>query len=236
VTDPSAAPAQIPLPFPAPKHFTFATFRAGANREAVEQLHRAAAGTDPRNVYLWGAPGTGRTHLLHAACNACSAAGRRALYLSMLMRAELAPAALEELEQYQLVCIDDLELAAGDHDWELALFHLFNRMREAGHPLLMTGASAPQGIPLQVPDLKSRLSWDMVYRLAPLDEQERFAALRERALLRGMEMPDDVVDFLSRRISRDLRSMLDWLDRLDEESLAAKKKLTVPFVRSLIGE
>jgi DnaA family protein len=225
--------AQIPLPFPLP-HLAFGSFWAGANQSLVDQLQRVAGGAEERAVYVWGAAGSGKSHLLQAACNRAGAVARRAAYVPLALRERLDPSLLEGLDEMHIVCVDDLGHVAGDPSWERALFDLFNRRRDAGRSLVLAAAAAPAALPIALPDLKSRFAWDLVFRIEPLDEAERFAALRHRASQRGMEIPDDVLRFLSRRIARDPHTLFRWLERLDRESLAAQKKLTVPFVKDLL--
>ena len=225
---------QIPLPLGGTDALTFDLYRATDNGMAVTELQHAAAGSAARNIYLWGDAGTGKSHLLHAACAAAAAAGRRPALVPLAQCRSLAPALLASLEDTDFVCIDDLDAIAGRPDWEQSLFHFFNRMRETQRPLVFAARSSASGCPICLPDLKSRLGWDLVFRLAPLQEAERFAALRQRARIRGMEIPDDVLGYLSRRIARDMHSLFAWLERLDQESLSAGKRLTVPFVRGLV--
>jgi DnaA family protein len=87
-----------------------------------------------------------------------------------------------------------------------------------------------------LPDLASRLAWDLVYRVAPLDEASLLQVLRQRGAMRGMEVPDEVLQYLSRRVPRDVHTLFQWLDKMDEASLSAKKKLTVPFIRDLLSK
>lgn len=225
---------QIPLPLAGRDRPGFELFRAGDNAAAVAALQRIAGGESTGNLYLWGEGATGKSHLLHAACRDAAQAGRRAVLIPLAARGTLTPALLDALEGLDLVCVDDLDAVAGQADWEQALFHLFNRSREAGRSLVFTACTAPAGVAIALPDLKSRLGWDLTFRLAPLAEADRFAALRERAAARGIEIPGEVMDFLVRRVARDMHSLFDWLDRLDHASLAAGKRLTVPFVRRLI--
>lgn len=227
-------PRQIPLPFAAAERIAFDIFWPGENRELLEQLQKLATGESACNIYLWGPSGAGKSHLLHAACNLASATNRRSAYVPLGQRGDLLPELLEGLDQLDLVGIDDLDQICGDAAWEMAVFHLFNRMREHGCPLIIAARASPKGTALELADLSSRLAWDLVYHLEPLDERARFQALRHRANLRGMDIPNDVLEFLSRRIGRDTRTLFDWLDKLDAASLAAKRKLTVPFVRDLV--
>lgn len=227
--------AQIPLPFKAAERISFDSFWGGANLDLVQQLRQVASGKSNRNIFLWGETGCGKTHLLHACCNEASQQARPAAFVPMSQVPDLSPAMLEGLESLALVCLDDLDRVAGDAQWEHAVFSLFNRLRDSGIPLLMSSRVGPRGIPVHLPDLASRLGWDLVYRVTPLDEPSRLRALQKRAALRGMELPDEVLEFLSRRLPRDVHTLFEWLDRLDEATLSAKKRLTVPFVRDLLG-
>jgi DnaA family protein len=231
---PSPQFPQIPLPLGSTDELTFDLYCAADNELALTELQRAAGGGAVRNVYLWGDAGTGKSHLLHAACAAADAGGRRAALVPLAQCSSLAPTLLESLEDLDFVCIDDLDAIAGQAAWEQPLFHLFNRMRETPRPLVFAARTSPAGCAISLPDLKSRLGWDLVFRLAPLPEAERFAALRRRAQMRGMEISDEVLDYLSRRIARDMHSLFSWLERLDRESLSASKRLTIPFVRELL--
>lgn len=224
---------QIPLPFPAP-HLAFEAFCAGSGQPLVDQLRRVALGEEERCIFLWGAPGTGKSHLLQAACLEADRHGRRAAYLPLADRGQLRPEVLEGLEALNLVCVDDLDTVCGIEEWEHGLFHLFNRMRDARRSLLLAAHAAPAALPVALPDLASRLSWDLVFHVEALDEAGRFAALSHRARLLGMEIPEEVLTWLARRVPRDQRTLFALLERLDRASLAAKRKLTVPFVRELI--
>ncbi len=226
---------QIPLPLSGTDQLTFDIYCGAENALALTEMQSAANGSSARNIYLWGDAGTGKSHLLHAACCAATAAGRRAVLVPLAQCQQLSPELFESLETFDLVCIDDLDAIASEPAWEQGLFHLFNRMREAKHPLLLAARTSPAGCAVALQDLKSRLGWDLVLRLSPLQEEERFTALRRRAQLRGLEIPDEVLDYLARRIARDMHSLFAWLDRLDRESLSAGKRLTVPFVRELMG-
>jgi len=142
---------------------------------------------------------------------------------------------LEGLEQQAVVTVDDVHAIAGQAAWEEALFHLFNRLREAGNRLVVSARGAPAALNLQLPDLVSRLGWGPVFQLQPLDDDGKRAALQLRARQRGMELPDEVAWYLLRRSPRDMDSLFELLQRLDVASLAAQRRLTIPFVRGLIA-
>lgn len=214
---------------------SFDSFHGEANAELVAGLVAAARGEPGANLFLWGEAGSGRSHLLHAVCHAADAAGLAVAYLPIAELCEHSPELLEGVEHFALICIDDIGACAGRRDWEEALFHAYNRVQAAGGRWLCTADNVPQSLGVGLPDLVSRLGWGMIYQLRPLDEAGKLAALQKRARLRGFELPDEVGQFLLRRLPRDNHALFSVLDRLDRESYAAQRKLTVPFVKQVLA-
>ena len=166
-------PIQLPLGIRLRDDATFANFYPGANAAAlgyVERVCSPEAGWSDELIYLWGNAGVGRSHLLQAACLRVEQRGELAVYLPLAEVAEYGPALLDNLEQSELVCLDDLEAVAGDPVWEEALFHLFNRLRDSGRRLLLAADASPREIAIQLPDLKSRLSLSLVFQLQELSD------------------------------------------------------------------
>jgi len=213
----------------------FSSFVAGPNSELLAQLRRTASGQGEQFFFCWGASGCGKTHLLQACCQQAASEGRAASYVSLRDAGRLSPALLEGWEQFDLACLDDLDAIAARPDWEEALFHLYNRMRERGSSLIVSAATAPAQIGIVLPDLRSRLGWGVVYQIRALDDTQRMQALQLRAREKGFDMPDETARYLLRRLPRDLPALFDLLERLDTASLAAQRKLTVPFVKSVLG-
>jgi DnaA family protein len=204
----------------------------------VEQLLALATGaaavrTD--NVYLAGASGVGKTHLLLATCAATEAAGRRAAYLPLLAAAGRLRDALEALEGNDLIAIDGLDVIAGNREDEVALFDAHNRARAAGVALVYAARDIPDAIGLGLPDLRSRLGQCTRITLAPLDDEGRREVLRQRAQRRGLVLEEAALDWLLKRVGRDLGGLTALLDRLDRASLAAQRRITVPFLRQTLG-
>ena len=218
---------------------SFRNFLPARNHEALAGLRSvcaAIARDEPppeRVLFLWGAAGSGRTHLLQAACRAVHESGHPALYFSATDAPTLAPAVLENAEQAELVCVDDVEHIAHLPGWERALFALCERMRAANHALVIAGARAPQTLGLELADLVTRLGWGPVYQLELLDDAEKLEALRQRARNRGFEVSDEVVRYVLARYPRDMASLFELLDRIDIASLASKRRVTIPFLRAL---
>ena len=226
---------QLPLALRPRSTATFRDFVAGCNAAATSHVQAAAAGRGEQFVYLWGSAGAGKSHLLESACHACGSQGKLSALVSLREWSTLGASVLDDLEQLTLVCIDDLDAIAGFSAWEERLFHLHNRARETGTRLLISGARSPAALGLGLSDLASRLSAALVYRLLELDDDQRISVLRRRAARRGFEMPEDVAEYLLRRQPRDMHSLMALVERLDAASLAAQRRVTIPFVRELLA-
>lgn len=221
---------QLPLGIGLKDSATFENFLPTGNELLLEALQ---SGNDD-TVYLWGPAGSGKTHLLQAVSHASATKGEAPAYLPFADLVELSPAILEGLEQQAVITVDDVHLVAGRSDWEEALFHLYNRVREAGHRIVVSATAPPNESGIKLPDLVTRLGWGPIFRLESLDDTGKRHALQLRANLRGMTLTDEVSEYLLRRCPRDMGSLFSLLDRLDQASLVAQRKLTIPFVRDVI--
>lgn len=228
-------PAQLSLAVQLPDDETFASFYPGENAQLITGLKNAAIGQGAPLLFFWGARGTGRSHLLHATCAEVNACGEAAAYIPLDQHSLFTPGVLEQMEQLPLVCLDNLESIAGNGQWEEALFDFFNRWKEHNQgSLIVTATTAPRKMGLCLPDLASRLDWGLAYQLRELDDEGKLSALQLRAELRGFKLPVDVGRFLLNRLSRDMRTLLQTLNELDNASLDAKRKLTIPFVKEAL--
>ncbi len=210
----------------------FATFVAGPNGGAVAALADGGPAAS-RVLWLWGRPGTGKTHLLQAACAASGAAGTAAAYLDL--RERMSPERLEGCEALPLVCLDSIELVADDDAWNAAVFRLYTLMQDLRGRLVVASRSAPASIGFRLPDLRSRMLAADVWQLQELADEEQMRALRTRAAQRGLELTRESALFLIRRLPRDMHSLCRLLDRLDEASLVAQRRLTIPFLRQALA-
>ena len=233
---PAGTDRQLPLAFSRLDIYDFASYLPGANGDAVERLLNTALGRGAKNIYLWGKQGAGKSHLLQAACKLAAADQRPCAYVPLALLGDARPEILASLDELSLVCMDDLDAIAGKDEWEVAMFNLFNRLKDADIPLVMSARNSPSGIPICLPDLKSRLAWDLSFRLRPMDESLKMIALKRRAEARGFALSDSVMEYLIRRVNRDTHNLFRWLDRLEVHSLVAQKKLTVPFVKRILEE
>lgn len=223
---------QLPLTLKFPPDQRLVSY---AGREDLRELiAQVASGERADWLYLAGAPGSGKTHLLLAACAHAQSLGRRATYLPLVSLAGRLDAALGGHEETDLVCLDGLDAIAGHRDDEVALFHFHNRARAGQARLIYSASAMPAVLPFVLPDLVSRLEQNTRLALEPLDETARRDVLRQRAARRGLELDEPVLDYLFRHVGRDLATLTGLLDRLDRESLAAQRRITVPFLRGVL--
>lgn len=226
--------AQVPLGLNPQDEATFDNYHAGCHAEIISALKKTAIGQGERIIYLCGARGQGLSHLLQACCHYAAIHQRRSVYLPLNQLVTLSPDVLNGLEALSLVCIDDLHCLANHPAWEEAVFHLFNRAHDAGGKLILTGNALPKSLPLQLKDLVSRLSWGVVYPLHPLTDEEKLTVLKTRANQRGMTLPDEVAKYILSHCPRHMRTLFAALDALDKASLAAQRRLTIPFVKEVL--
>lgn len=226
---------QLPLVLRWPRRQRFEHFHAGGNAAALAAVQELSMQPAAAWVYLHGSSGSGRSHLLMAACQAASEAGRRVQYLPLAAIGDPA-AALRGVAGSELLALDDLGAIAGQREAEHALFDLYNRARAEGSALLFAADAPPGQLGIELPDLRSRLGACTQFALKPLDDDERRAVLKAQATARGIELDSSVLDWLFTRYARDLGALLDLLDKLDQASLAAKRRITVPFLREFLRE
>ncbi|MBF0470895.1 MAG: DnaA regulatory inactivator Hda [Gammaproteobacteria bacterium] len=223
---------QNPLPFHLEEALTFANFEVGRNGELISQLK------DPTVSFLFlqGEGGCGKSHLLQAVCSAASARGEIARFLPLQQLFALGASVLEGIEGSAVVAIDDLQQIAGVAAWEEALFHLYNRMREGGGRVLVSGDALPAALGITTPDLLSRLQWGTIYTIAPLGDEARGRVMQRLAKVQGLQLSDAVVRYLLLRVPRTMPQLLELIQGLDYASMATKRRLTVPFVRDYLAQ
>lgn len=222
---------QLPLGVRLSDRARLASFAPGPNAEALEAVRVALAAQRRSVLWLWGPAGSGRSHLLQAACAEVAPSA----YFPLRELAHLGAAALEGAGGLACIAIDDVGLIAGDPAWELALFYLHRECEAAGARLLLAADTPPALAGFRLPDLASRLAAADIRSLRPLDESAQREALKLRAGLRGLELPEETARYLQRRFPRDMGTLLDLLERLDVAALSAQRRLTVPFIRQALA-
>ena len=231
---------QLPLPIHQIDDDTFDNFYAENSLLLLDSLRQNFVEVQQPFYYIWGGKSSGKSHLLKAVSNHFLLNNRTASYIALEKSQYFSPVVLDNAEQLDVVCLDDIQTVVGDEEWELAIFNLFNQIREQqffnGHKtlLLISADRAPADLDIQLPDLRSRLAWGEVYRLDDLNDEQKMEILKRNAYNKGLELPDEVASFLLKRLDRDLQVLLGKLDLLDRASLQAQRKLTVPFVKEIL--
>lgn len=213
---------------------TFDNFYPGHDKEIVAQLKLTAGGEGERIIYLCGARGQGCSHLLQACCHLAHKHGLTSAYLPLSNLISMSPEMLNGFETLSLVCIDDLHMIAGLPAWEEAVFHLYNRIYDAGGRIVLAAHELPKATNIQLPDLISRLSWGVVYQLHPLTDEEKLYVLMMRANRRGITLSEEVAKYILTHCPRHMNTLFAALDALDRASLAAQRRLTIPFVKEVL--
>lgn len=246
---------QIPLGVRIPDRAVFESFFPGRNGQAVEYAMAiagragaavaeagapwpasVAAGVGTRSVtWLCGPTSVGKTHLLQSIVARASQRGR-AGYFPLNELAPLGVGVLDGLMSLDCLCLDDLDQVVGQLGWEKTLFGLLREIQERDGNLVVSAKAPPALLPWSLHDLGSRFAAAAIFQLHELDEDEQQKALKLHAHVRGFELPDDTARWLQRRFPRDMRTLYGLLDTLDEAALVAQRRLTVPFIRSVLKE
>jgi DnaA family protein len=233
--------SQLTLSVQLPDDETFSSFQSIANYSATEQLksfikasQHSVESAYVNSFYLFGLSGVGKSHLLHASCTFAEKLGLSSVCLSFSELKQLSVEVLDGLENIDLICLDDVQLIAGDKLWQQAVFDLFNRVIEHNKRLIITGDQSVSQLKLGLADLVSRLSWGMTEQIKPLDDEEKLIALKFRAQQRGLLLSDEVAKYLLSHLSREMSHLILALAELDEASIREQRKITIPFIKAIL--
>lgn len=226
---------QLALAIQLNDHANLAEFCWGNNQLLQQELMNSLSGHGERMFYIWGVPGSGKSHLLQACCQALTGE-QSAIYLPLRLLKSWGPAAIDGIEDQSWILLDDLDEITQDSVWEEALFHLYNRIRDENRSyLVISGRHSPAEIAINLPDLRSRLSWGLVFQLHSLNDTDKINTLILHAHKRGLALSTNVGQFLLNRSGRNMHDLLELLNRLDEASLRAQRRITIPFVKDVLG-
>lgn len=213
---------------------SFSSFHTDADSAVVRDTVQAFAEGRLSDVqlYLWGGTGTGKSHLIAAACQTYSDRGYRVAYVPgdiLNYRGSL-----DGLEHVNLLCVDDLQRI--DRASEVDLFHCINRCRELDTRLIFASDRAPVELGLRLKDLQTRLAWGLVLQMRPLSDDALKQAFRQEIENRSLEASDEVLRYVFRRFPRRMSALKQLVDTLDEVSLSEQRRITIPLIKTVFGE
>ena len=225
---------QLPLNIELHSDATFANFVEGENRLLLQKLKDISLGHN-EFIYIYSDTGYGKSHLLQAVTHDFSERNPEKLIAYLPLNNEMLHSQmLEGLAAFDCVLLDGIEHVINDQGWQEAMFNLYNQLKEQGKSLLITGNTAPSHLNMSLKDLQSRLSAMFIYNIKPLTDNEKSEFLQKKAAERGLELSQEVAQYLLARQQRDLPTLLGILEQLDHASLQAKRKLTIPFVKEVL--
>ena len=225
---------QIPFEFGNFQKIDFASFIEGENQDLLDFLITVTKKKKNDCLYIWGSQGTGKTHLLQAACKQADDMNSQVTYIPLKQHEEFDSEIFNGLGKLDLICVDDLEFISGNLEWQQRLTLLYNEIRDNNNSIIISSTSSPKNIKIELDDLKSRLVWGQVHKIRPPNDELKIEILKRKASERSFELSESVAEFLIHRTDRDLNSLIKILDVIDHSSLAAKRKVTIPFVKKLI--
>jgi DnaA family protein len=225
---------QLPVQFEFRANQSFEDFYPGDNQEVVDQLKATASGKGELLIFLWGGYGFGKSHLLQACCQTAYQQTIPAFYLD-LATSVIDPSLFDGLDDYPIVCLDNVNAVAGQDELEPALFNFFNAQRERNNRLILSASCAPYSLAFSLADLRTRMSWGLSLKIQPLSDDDKATALIQKAKRMGFEIAPRVARFLLTHYDRDLASLWLMLEKLDWASLAAQRRLTIPFLKEVLA-
>jgi DnaA-homolog protein len=227
---------QLPVTFEFRANQTFDDYYPGSNKEIIDRLRKTVEGTGEQYIFLWGEEGHGKSHLLQACCHEAFHQDISAFYLDISDSVSTNPEIFIGLEGFDIVCLDNINALAGREDWELAFFNFFNQHRDQGNRLILSATCTPNSLTFTLPDLRTRINWGLSLKIQPLDDNDKIAALNYKAQQMGFDIAPQAARFLLTHYDRSLTSLWSILDKLDWASLAAKRKLTIPFLKQILDQ
>lgn len=225
---------QLLLPVSINASQTFDSFVNCEDQVLLEQLQNSVVNPDFSSLYIAGAQGSGKTHLLNACCHAANEANKTSILLPLEQMLSMSAQVLDGMEDIDLVCIDNIELIKGNMDWQKAIFNLYNSLMQSNGTLVITGSDTSHNLELELPDLASRIQWATPFQLHQLSEQDKTVALIHHAHLMGFELSEDVAKFMLSRLPRKMDFLMQALNTLARQSIEKQRVVTVPFVKEVL--
>jgi DnaA family protein len=225
---------QIPLRFEFQSNQNFSTFYHGDNEETIDHLQQFCHSSE-QQIYLWGAAGTGKTHLLQATTQEVNKQSKSCFYFSFNNRYLTDPSMLAGLESLDIICFDNIDHIAGNKEWEQAFFNFFNLHRDRNKQLILSSSCPPKYLGIELSDLKTRMSWGLTLKIKELSDEQQLNALIYKANSLGFEIPTQVGRYIMNHYASDLPSTWSLLKKIELATLSAKRKISIPFLKQIMS-
>jgi DnaA family protein len=212
----------------------FDSFYPATNSEVIPQLRKFIESDKSGQVFLCGDHGYGKSHLLQASCQYAHKIGISAFYYPFNRRKLPSLELFDGLEHIELVCFDDIDQTVGLLNWEQGLINFFTQQARYHSRLILSAQVPPQQLTIQLPQLKQILNNNLILTLKVLSNDESVSALIYKAHYMGLTITPKVGHFLFNHYAHDLPSLWILLDQLDKATLAAQRKLTIPFLKQIL--
>jgi len=222
---------QLPLDITLRDEATLDRFVTGHNQELFDLLQRFSPSQAQSMILITGVGGSGKTHLLQAVCRETA----HAVYLPLAMLARLSGDIFEGLADRPLICVDDLQVLSGNAEMQLALFTLINDLKENGQSFIFSADRKIDQAVFGLKDLVSRLNACARYHLELPEDTHKLAFLRLDAHRRGLQIGNDVINWILTHTPRDMTNLVSLMSRLDQESLRSQRRVTIPFIKQVLG-
>ena len=189
-------------------------------------------------LYFWGKKGSGKTHLLCAVSDHAEKYNLNAFYVSLKdivnCSNDIAVNIFDNVEMFNIICLDDIDVISGNSRWQELLFDLYNQCLDKNIKLIISSSKGIDDMNISLSDLKSRLHWGVRFHLSELDDNEKIKALKLHAKNRAMDLSDEVANYIIKRCARNMSNLCELLDKLDKASWQKQRKLTVPFIKNIL--
>ncbi|MBT3204612.1 MAG: hypothetical protein HOM14_12430 [Gammaproteobacteria bacterium] len=223
--------AQIPLPLSFDKRFSLENYIAENSAYICQNLTALFDETGEPLIGLWGGIDSGKTHLLNACAHYARHCHVQFHLFDALQLLEAEAQSFSDFPYGSVLGVDNLDLLAGNRDWEEQFYQLINRVKSGEIRFVFTLSRNPRDIGFRLPDLKSRLMWGLLISLNSPDDEQLSEVLKARAKLLGLEMSDGALNYLLTHYSRKLSEQMKLLYQLDHASMSSKRKITIPLIR-----
>ncbi len=223
---------QLALDINIDENSTLNNFCWQGNELIETQIKSSLEANEGGYFYLWGAEGSGKSHLLQAISESTT---KSSVYLPLKQVKDYGVDVLQGIDACDVIALDDIDVICGNKEFEIGLFHLYNKVKDSGDKLLfIAGHCAPAALDITLPDLKSRLAWGFIAKLNELDEAHKISTLKQHAQEIGLSLESQAAEFLLKRCSRNMQDLHVILKKLDKASLQAQRKLTIPFIKKTL--